>query len=154
MSLGFVFAREHIPKQRTSFFATGFSNKLKCTSARQRLRPSRSLNSLTRFAVRTRVVRLGICSAMRLSTVWIRFLAQSRVFRRGERGKPASVVMSLSVKSIASCGPATPRFSIVGILWPIGHTNKTRVFRGESIVCYTSLGRGKKNVVAVVAKKL
>lgn len=29
------------------------------------------------------------------------------------------VVRSLSVKSMASCGPATPRFSMVGILWPV-----------------------------------
>lgn len=48
----------------------------------------------------------------------IRFLASSRVDNLGLRGKFVIEVMSLSVKSMASCGPATPRFSIVGILWP------------------------------------
>lgn len=62
--------------------------------------------------------RLGIPSAIRLSTLCIRFLAHNKVCSRGESGKFVSTVRSLSVKSIASCGPATPRFSIVGILWP------------------------------------
>ena len=48
----------------------------------------------------------------------ILFLASSRVASLGDSGKFVMEVMSLSVKSMASCGPATPRFSIVGILWP------------------------------------
>ena len=48
----------------------------------------------------------------------IRFLASRSVDNLGECGKFVIEVMSLSVKSMASWGPATPRFSMVGILWP------------------------------------
>lgn len=64
------------------------------------------------------VVRLGISSVIFLSTDCMRFLAHSSVLSRGDSGKLLSVVRSLSVRSIESCGPATPRFSMIGILWP------------------------------------
>jgi hypothetical protein len=57
----------------------------------------------------------------------MRFRAHSNVLSLGDNGKFASVVISLSVKSIASCAPATPRFSIVGILWPVGTNDKVVV---------------------------
>ena len=81
-------------------------------------RGSRSASSAMLFDVRTSVVKFGI-DAARLGWICvIRFLAKSSVERRGESGKLPMAEMSLSVKSIASCGPATPKFSIVGILCP------------------------------------
>lgn len=104
---------------RTSFFVTGFSSRLRCVRLWHLLSPSRSPISLTRFDVNTKVVRLGSCSPILRSTFWMRLRAHSSVLSLGDSGKLESVVISLSVKSIASCGPATPRFSIVGILWPV-----------------------------------
>jgi len=127
----------------TSFLVTGFSSRDKCTSFLNLPRGSRSPNSERLFAVKVNTVRFGIDFT---SVGWItdiRFLASSRVCSRSDNGKFPSCWISLSVKSIASCGyksrkvkknnpstgsihkigvgirtPATPRFSIAGILWP------------------------------------
>jgi len=64
------------------------------------------------------VVRHGIDSAKLGCMCVIRFLASNNVESRGDSGKFDIEVMSLSVKSMASCGPATPKFSMVGILCP------------------------------------
>lgn len=81
---------------------------------------SKSANSATVLLVNTNVCRFGIVSARFGAICRTRFLARSSVVSRGDNGKFVMEVISLSVKSIASCGPATPRFSIVGILWPVG----------------------------------
>lgn len=111
--------RQLVGYSLTSFFVTGFSNRLRCVNAPQPVNPSRSASSLTWLLVKTRVVRFGSCSAIFLSTFCIRLRAHSNVFSLGDRGKLEMVAMSLSVRSMASCGPATPRFSMVGILWPV-----------------------------------
>lgn len=104
---------------RTSVLATGFSRRTRCVSFVHLVNPSISTSSRTLLFASIKVVRFGISSAILLSTVCIRFRAHNSVFNRGDNGKLPNVVKSLSVKSIASCGPATPRFSMVGILWPV-----------------------------------
>ena len=91
-------------------------------------------------------MRFGIEDASVDCMLVMRLRARRRVCRRGERGKLERVLMSLSVKSMASwsysknsISPAllpsfflgkkgggtrertlaTPRFSIAGILWPV-----------------------------------
>lgn len=55
------------------------------------------------FAVRTRVVRLGIDKLMDGEMDETRLLARRSVRRRLRRGRFPSAVMELSVKSMASC---------------------------------------------------
>ena len=81
---------------------TGFSNNDRCVSLVKCLSVSRSASSAKLFEVRIRAVRLGIEFASvdwRLLTL---LRARRRVCNRGERGKFASEVISLSVKSMAS----------------------------------------------------
>lgn len=103
------------------------------------LKTSRSASSAKLFWVRIKAVRFGIEFASVGCMLLTRLRARRRVCRRGERGKLERVLMSLSVKSIASWSYiksvsiekrlclgyigglktfATPRFSIAGILWP------------------------------------
>jgi hypothetical protein len=120
----------------------------KCVSAGNVPNTSRSASSAKLFAVRTNVVRLGNEFARVGWILAILLRARRRVFSRGERGKFPSVWISLSVKSIQSHGypkykksapnskshiekskashegkrrltPATPKFSIAGILCPV-----------------------------------
>ena len=86
----------------TSFRVTGFSRRETCVSLGKFFKGSRSASSTRLFAVRTRFVRLGIELARLGWMLETRFRARRRVRRRGERGKLAMVVISLSVKSMAS----------------------------------------------------
>lgn len=81
---------------------TGFSNNDKCVSLWNFPSISKSASSAKLFEVRIRVVRFGIEFGSVVCMLLIRFLANRRVCSLGERGKFESVVMSLSVKSIAS----------------------------------------------------
>lgn len=94
----------HKEKQHTSFLATGFSINTKCVKLPNVPNVSKSANSLNSFAVKTKVVRYGILFAREGCMLEIRFLARRRVRRRGESGKLPRIWMSLSVRSIASCG--------------------------------------------------
>jgi hypothetical protein len=88
----------------TSFRVTGFSIRTRCVSLGSVPRASRSASSAKLFDVRTSVVRFGIDCAM-VGWIWAtRLRARRSVERRGERGKLPRSWMSLSVKSIASCG--------------------------------------------------
>ena len=101
------------------------------------------------FAVRTRVVRLGTDRLMDEEMDATRLLARRSVRRRLRRGRFPSAVMELSVKSMASCWSwigvrvrsddgerdgcdqtihafVTPKFSIVGILYPLRRISETR----------------------------
>lgn len=135
--------------KHTSFLVTGFSNNDKCVSLLNLLKGSRSASSLRLFAASASTCRFGIEFAKVGWMVETRLRARSSVLRRSESGKLPSCWMSLSVKSIASCGcgkpsqlsinsttlfplgirkglffivglltPATPKFSMAGILWP------------------------------------
>jgi len=104
--------------RRTSLLATGLSTKLKCTSFVNPLSGSRSANSATAFSLSTSVDRFGMLLCRSRCTELTLLRARYRLLRRGFSGKFDRVLMSLSVKSMASCSFATPRFSIVGILWP------------------------------------
>lgn len=86
----------------TSFRVTGFSSRERCVSLANFWRTSKSASSAKRFAVRTKVVRLGIELAMVGCMLLSLLRARSKVRSRGERGKLERVVRSLSVKSIAS----------------------------------------------------
>ena len=108
--------RERGREKRTSFRATGFSNKDKWVNLPNFPNGSKSANSTKLLEVSTKVVRLGIEVARFCWTLFTLFLANNRVLSRGESGKFEIIEMSLSVKSMASCCPATARFSIVGIL--------------------------------------
>lgn len=107
-------------RKRTSFLVTGFSSNTKCVNLPHLVNPSKSTNSLTLLLASITVVKFGTLSQILRSTPCILFLAHNSVFNRGDSGKFPRTVRSLSVKSMASWGPATPRFSIVGILWPVG----------------------------------
>ena len=89
---------------RTSFPVTGFSNSDRCVRYLNELKTSRSANSATLLDVSTRVVRYGIAVATVGWMLDTLLRASRRVRTRGERGKLPRTVMSLSVKSIASCG--------------------------------------------------
>ena len=89
---------------RTSFLVTGFSSNDRWVSRGRSRKGSRSASSAKLFAVRTRVVRLGRFVARFDWMVVRRLRARRRVRRRGEFGKLERETMSLSVKSIASCG--------------------------------------------------
>ena len=73
-----------------------------CVSLWKFLNGSRSASSTRLFEVRTRFVRLGIELARLVWMLETLFRARRRVRRRGERGKLDIVVISLSVKSMAS----------------------------------------------------
>lgn len=66
------------------------------------LSTSKSASSAKLLDVRIRVVRFGRDAARVGCMVVILLRARRRVRRRGERGKLARAVMSLSVKSMAS----------------------------------------------------
>jgi hypothetical protein len=129
--------------QHTSFLVTGFSINTKCVNCVKLDSTSKSAISAKLFDASTNVDRLGREFA---SVGWMldtRLRARRRVCNRGESGKLPRSCISLSVKSMASCGyctrlsipflfsnvnsewgkgkaltPATPRFSIAGILCP------------------------------------
>ena len=73
-----------------------------CVSLVKLLKGSKSASSAKLLDVRMRVVRFGIEVARFGCMLLTRFLASKSVCSRGERGKFESVVISLSVKSIAS----------------------------------------------------
>ena len=88
----------------TSFLQTGFSMHTRWVKFLNPPSGSRSANSLKLFAVNTSVVRFGIDFA---SVGWMedkRLRASSRVLKRGESGMFERIWMSLSVRSMASCG--------------------------------------------------
>lgn len=91
-------------KQHTSFLVTGFSMRTKCVNLWNELNTSKSANSVKLLAVKTRVVRLGREFASEGWILEIRLRASNRVCNRGDRGKFPKSWMSLSVKSMASCG--------------------------------------------------
>jgi hypothetical protein len=136
--LDIIILQWHTP---TSFLATGFSNRHRCTSLLNFPKGSKSQSSTRLLAVKTNTARFGIEVARVGWIAEMRFLARRSVCNRSERGKFPNCWISLSVKSIPSCGycqrttsklavarsrsgdlerhtPAIPRFSIVGILWP------------------------------------
>ena len=86
----------------TSFLVIGFSSSVKCVSFEKCRKGSRSANSAKLLEVKTRFVRFGMDWARLGCIEWRRFRARSKVCRRGERGKFERIVMSLSVKSMAS----------------------------------------------------
>lgn len=91
-----------MPRTHTSFRVTGFSSSERCVSRGKVRRGSKSASSAKLFEVSVRVVRLGIDLA-RVGCMLLTLLrARRRERKRGESGKLAMAVMSLSVKSIAS----------------------------------------------------
>lgn len=127
---------------------TGLSISTSCVSRAKLPSTSKSASSASPLEARTRFVRLGTEDGRDGWMEATRLRASSRVRTRGESGKLPRIWMSLSVRSIASCGclegragfcrsaaqqklevkvgglmdlvrtPATPRFSMVGILCP------------------------------------
>lgn len=94
--------RTELSPKPTSFLATGFSSKVNKLRDLNPPSASRSASSVMLLFVNTRFVRLG-SELCRLGAICeIRFLARSRVLSRGDRGKLASCVIELSVRSIAS----------------------------------------------------
>lgn len=81
---------------------TGFSNRLTCVSFMKPCSGSRSASSLMLFCVRTKVLRFGMLFDRLGCMLAILFRAHSNVCNLGESGKLERIVMSLSVKSIAS----------------------------------------------------
>jgi len=79
---------------------------------------SMSERVVSRFEVRTRLVRCGAVVCKVGEMLEMRLRANRSVWRRGERGMFVSAVMELSVRSIESWSRATPKFSMAGILWP------------------------------------
>lgn len=90
--------------EHTSFLVTGFSNNDRCVSLLNLLNGSRSASSLRLFAASASTCKFGIEFARVDWMVETRLRARSSVLRRSESGKLPSCWMSLSVKSIASCG--------------------------------------------------
>lgn len=90
------------PTAHTSLRVTGFSSRVRCVSRGKLRKESKSASSARLFEVRTRVVRFGIEWARVLCMLLTRLRARRSVCNRGESGKLEMVVMSLSVKSIAS----------------------------------------------------
>ena len=89
-------------ENRTSRLVTGFSSNDRCVSRGRFLSASRSASSARLLAVRIRVVKWGTEAASVDWMLLIRLRASRRVCRRGDKGKLARAVMSLSVKSMAS----------------------------------------------------
>ena len=142
---------------------TGFSSKDRCVSRWNFPSISKSASSARLFEVRIKVVRFGIEFGSAECMLLTRFLASSNVWSLGDSGKFDSVVISLSVKSIASWSYksfllshalslslrafkreqvrdkkkqtfATPRFSIAGILWPMILVHDINGARSQSVV--------------------
>lgn len=90
--------------ERTSFLVTGLSVSTSCVSRGNRPSTSRSASSARLFDASTRFVRLGTAAGRLGWTEATRLRASSRVRIRGDSGKLPRIWMSLSVKSIASCG--------------------------------------------------
>jgi hypothetical protein len=88
----------------TSFLVTGLSNNTRCVRLRKFPNASRSANSAKLFSVSTSVVRFGIELATEGWMPAILLRARRSVRNRGDSGKFPKVCISLSVKSIASCG--------------------------------------------------
>lgn len=103
----------------TSLLVTGLSTNDKNVNFLNPLSTSRSASSATLFRVRTRVLNAGTFLTTFASILFIRFLAHNKVCSLGLCGKLVRTVMSLSVKSMHSWSRAAPRFSMVGILWPV-----------------------------------
>jgi len=83
---------------------TGLSVKTRCVSLLKVARTSKSANSAKLLDARTRFLKLGIEWAIEGWTLETRFLANSSVVILGDKGKFPSTWISLSVKSIESCG--------------------------------------------------
>jgi hypothetical protein len=81
---------------------TGLSSKLTAVNLVKPCSASRSASSAMLLLVNTSVFRLGTLFHRLGWILEIRFRAHSSVCSRGRRGKLARVVMSLSVKSMAS----------------------------------------------------
>jgi hypothetical protein len=88
----------------TSFFVTGLSINTRCVSRANLPSTSRSDSSDRLFDARTRFVRLGMAFGRLSWMVAMRLRASRSVCIRGDSGKLPRIWMSLSVKSIASCG--------------------------------------------------
>lgn len=101
--------------------ATGLPTKLRYVNLEKPCRGSRSVSSLRLFWLSMRVCRFGTCFGMDSEILDIRFSAHSSDCSRGESGKLLRIVMALSVKSMHSWSFATPKFSMLGILWPLRH---------------------------------
>jgi hypothetical protein len=89
---------------RTSFFVTGLSTRTRCVSPANLASTSKSESSDRLFDASTRFRRYGVAFGRLGWIVEILFRARRRVRMRGESGKFPSTCMSLSVRSIASCG--------------------------------------------------
>ena len=88
----------------TSFFVTGLSASTSCVRRANLPSTSRSDSSATWFDASTRFFRLGIALGRLGWMVEMRLRASSSVCIRGDSGKLPRIWMSLSVKSMASCG--------------------------------------------------
>lgn len=90
--------------QHTSFLVTGFSSNTKCVNFGNVANTSKSANSAKLLLVSTRFVKFGICLARVGWMLETRLRANKSVCNLGLRGKFPRTWISLSVKSIASCG--------------------------------------------------
>lgn len=88
----------------TSFFVTGLSINTRCVSRANFPSTSRSDSSARLFELSTRVARLGIALGRLGWMVETRLRASRSACIRGDSGKLPRIWMSLSVKSIESCG--------------------------------------------------
>ena len=86
----------------TSFLVTGFSNRLTCVKRRKFLNVSKSASSAKLLEVRIKVCRFGMEFGSVDCMLLTLLRARSRTRSRGDKGKLAKDVMSLSVKSMAS----------------------------------------------------
>ena len=86
----------------TSLRVTGFSSNDKCVSFVKFLSTSKSASSAKLFEVSIKTRRLGIALGRVDWMLLMRFRARRSVRNRGVSGKFERVLISLSVKSIAS----------------------------------------------------
>lgn len=138
----------------TSFFVTGLSRSTRCVRNGKEPKGSKSASSVKLLDSSWRVVRFGIelASVGCMAAMRLRWRRRDRI--RGDRGKFPRTWMSLSTKSMESCGysrllscqsphtvdhrinhyiikwqgrltPATPKFSMVGIRCPV-HSRQGR----------------------------
>lgn len=121
----------------TSLFVTGLSTNDTKVNFLNPLSTSKSASSATLFWVKTRVLSAGTLLTTFASMRWILFLAHSSVWSLGLWGKFVRTEMSLSVKSMHSWSRAAPRFSMAGILWPVGIA-RGYVSTGSSFRCKCS----------------
>ena len=91
-------------EEPTSFFVTGLSINTRCVNRANLPSTSRSDSSDRLFEVSTRFARLGIAFGRLGWMVETRLRASRSDCIRGDSGKLPRIWMSLSVKSIASCG--------------------------------------------------